>query len=93
MNEKKMYRVLVTETLQKNVIVEAASEREAHQRAHDAWMNGEIVLEADSFQGVEFYVLEKADGMNEKNILRIDGKDSVTLGEYSTVSSEEEKNG
>ena len=32
----KEYKVLITETLQKTVIVEAASEAEAHTRASDA---------------------------------------------------------
>ena len=32
MTEKKLYKVLITETLQKTVLVEAASEQEAHRR-------------------------------------------------------------
>ena len=56
MTEKKLYKVLITETLQKTVLVEAASEQEAHRRASDAWKNAEYILDAETFQGVEFRV-------------------------------------
>ena len=68
----KEYKVLITETLQKTVIVEAASEQEAHKRASDAWKNAEYILDSDHFQGVEFHVLGEADGDDgEKRIERI----------------------
>ena len=47
MKEKKQYRVAVTELLRKVVVVEAESEAEAHQRASDAWQNGEFLLTVD----------------------------------------------
>ena len=75
-SEKKEYKVLITETLQKAVIVEAASESEAHRRAEDAWKNAEYILDADSFQGVEFHVLGEADGEEaDKHVGRIEAKD------------------
>lgn len=75
MNETKEYKVLITETLQKAVIVEAASEQEAHRRVSDAWKNAEYILDAESFQGVEFHVIGEADGdTGEKDLLRIEGK-------------------
>ena len=58
----KEYKVLITETLQKTVIVEAESEAEAHTRVSDAWKNAEYILDSDNFQGVEFHVLGEADG-------------------------------
>ena len=71
----KEYKVLITETLQKTVIVEASSEQEAHRRASDAWKNSEYILDADAFQGVEFHVLGEADGDDsEKDIDRIERK-------------------
>lgn len=74
--EKKEYKVLITETLQKTVIVEAASESEAHRRAEDAWKNAEYLLDADSFQGVEFHVLGESDGNEaDKHVGRIEAKD------------------
>lgn len=36
MTDKKEFKVIITETLQKTVIVEAASEQEARTRARDA---------------------------------------------------------
>lgn len=72
---KKMYKVLITETLQKTVIVEAESEQEAHRRVSDAWKNSEYILDADSFQGVEFHVAGEADGdPDDKDIDRIESK-------------------
>lgn len=54
------YKVLVTETLQKAIVVEAASEKEASRRAEDAWKNTEYILDTNDFQGVEFYVAGEA---------------------------------
>ncbi len=59
---KKTYKVMITETLQKAVFVDAATEQEAHRRVSDAWKNSEYILDADSFQGVEFHVVGEADG-------------------------------
>ena len=71
----KEYKVLITETLQKMVIVEAASEQEAHKRVSDAWKNAEYILDAECFQGVEFHVIGEADGdISEKDIDRIESK-------------------
>ena len=71
----KEYKVLITETLQKTVIVEAETESEAHTRASDAWKNAEYILDSDNFQGVEFHVLGEAEGDDgEKNLDRIERK-------------------
>ena len=71
----KEYKVLITETLQKTVIVEAGSEAEAHTRISDAWKNAEYILDSDNFQGVEFHVLGEADGdASEKDLDRIERK-------------------
>ena len=71
----KEYKVLITETLQKTVIVEAETEAEAHTRVSDAWKNAEYILNEDNFQGVEFHVLGEADGDDgEKNLDRIERK-------------------
>ena len=71
----KEYKVLITETLQKTVIVQAVTEQEAHKRASDAWKNAEYILDAECFQGVEFHVIGEADGdISEKDIDRIESK-------------------
>ena len=78
---KKQYKVLITETLQKTVLVEAASEQEAHKRASDAWKNAEYILDAETFQGVEFHVIGEADGdADEKRIERIECKGGDSIG-------------
>ena len=71
----KEYKVLITETLQKTVIVEAETETEARKRASDAWKNAEYLLDEKNFQGVEFHVLGEADGDDgEKDLDRIERK-------------------
>ena len=75
MTELKTYKVIITETLQKTVYVEATSEEEAHIRARDAWKNAEYILDADSFKGVEFYVAGEADGEEADKDACIDPKD------------------
>lgn len=65
------YKVLVTETLQKTVMVEAASEKEASHRAEDAWKNTEYILDVNDFQGVEFYVLGEATP-EDKNLMHVE---------------------
>ena len=77
----KEYKVLITETLQKAVIVGAESEQEAHRRVSDAWKNAEYTLGADDFQGVEFHVIGEADGdASEKQIERIECKGGDPVG-------------
>ena len=77
MTEKKRYRVAVTELLRKVVIVEAKDEEEAHQRASDAWQNGEYLLDGRNFDGAEFHVLGESEGDEEKDITMVDGKPGV----------------
>ena len=54
----KQYKVLVTETFQKLVAIEAESAEDARQRAEDAWRNTEYILDIDDFQDVNFHVVE-----------------------------------
>ena len=60
------YKVLVTETFQTVVAVEAPTEADAHQRVHDAWTLGEFRLDVEDFRGVEFFVAGDADGSETK---------------------------
>ena len=74
---KKTYRVAVTEILRKTVLVEGGSAEEAHQRASDAWQNGEYILDGEDFDGAEFYVLGEWDGEEgDKNLEFVFGKDT-----------------
>ena len=72
----KKYKVAVTELLRRVILVEAADEEQARQRASDAWHNSEVILSAEDFEGAEFYVVGEADGsVGEKNLERIDSKE------------------
>ena len=76
MEEKKRYRVAVTELLRRIVVVEAGSEHEALRRAEDAWKNGEILLGDRDFEGTEYFVLgESQGGEADKDLERIEPKD------------------
>ena len=76
MEEKKRYRVAVTELLRRTVVVEAGSEHEAFRRAEDAWKNGEILLGDRDFEGTEYFVLgESQGGEADKELERIEPKD------------------
>ncbi len=75
MRETKEYRVMITETRQKTVLVRAGSREEAHRRTEDAWKNAEYMLGEEAFQGVEFHVLGEADGdLAEKDLEHIEQK-------------------
>ena len=74
--EKKKYKVAVTELLRKIVVVEAKNEAEAHQRVSDAWQNGEYILDGRDFDGAEFHVLGESDGSEEMRLEDVDGKNA-----------------
>lgn len=48
------YEVTITETLKKNVYVEANSLEEAMEKVSEKWNNGNIILDAEAFCGVDF---------------------------------------
>ena len=50
----KEYEVVITETLQKTVTIEAESLADARKKANTAWINSEYVLTVDDFVGVTF---------------------------------------
>lgn len=72
----KEYRVIVTETFQKTVVVDAADEEQAIRRIRDAWKNTECIMEPECFSGVEFYVAGEM-GTAEKRLPRIEGKNEA----------------
>ena len=67
-----VYKVIVTETRQRIVAVEANSRSEAKQRVDDAWHNCEFELDNNCFEGVEFHVAGILD--STENILKVEGK-------------------
>ena len=65
---KKIYKVAVTEIYRKVVSVEAQSEKEAHQRAWDAWNNTEIILDLEDFEAAEMHVMDKGQEVSEEKL-------------------------
>lgn len=49
----KEYKVTITETLKKEIIVEAESHNEAVKMVSDGWDNGDYILDADNFVNAE----------------------------------------
>ena len=56
--DEKPFKVTITETLKMTVDVVAKDQCEAEQTVSDNWDNGEYVLTADNFSGVEFNAVE-----------------------------------
>lgn len=50
----KEFEVTITETLQKKVTVEAATQEEAQSMVEEMWDKGDVVLDADHFVGADF---------------------------------------
>lgn len=48
------YKVEIMETLRHVVEVEAGNQKMAEQIVNDRWKDGEYILDADNFAGVEF---------------------------------------
>ncbi len=49
----KIYKVAITENYRKVVSVQAKNAKEAQRRAWDAWLNTEIILNMNDFQGAD----------------------------------------
>ncbi|MBR5948202.1 MAG: DpnD/PcfM family protein [Clostridia bacterium] len=52
----KEYEITITETLSMTVTVEAENEQQAKGIVSDRWKNGDYILDADHFKGVDFSV-------------------------------------
>lgn len=53
------YQILITETLQNIVIVEANNEKNALASVEDELKNSEYILSSENFTGVKFQVINK----------------------------------
>jgi hypothetical protein len=56
----KTYKVEITETLQKAVVVQARSREEAKAIVEEQWRNSEYILDAENFVSVEFKALAES---------------------------------
>ena len=54
----KNFKVTITETLEKVVNIKANSREEALEIAEKGWKDGNFVLDADNFTGVEYSAKE-----------------------------------
>ena len=62
----KEFDVTITETLEKNVKVEAESRQEAEDAVKKAYYNSEYVLDAENFTGVQFATQAERDIQQEQ---------------------------
>ena len=53
----KKFNVEITETLRRNVVVEAFDEGEAEELVRNAWRKSEYILDADDFLEADFEVI------------------------------------
>ncbi len=61
----KEYEVIIRETLEKKIVVEAASRDEAEAITERNWRSGDYILDADSFVGVDFFAKKRAERSHE----------------------------
>ena len=57
-NKMKTYRVVVTETLQRIVYIDAKSAEEAKRNVEEHYRNEDIVLDSSDYQDTEIEVVE-----------------------------------
>lgn len=62
---KKEFRINIRETLETQVTVEAENKEDALREVEKRWKNGEYILDADNFQGVDFWMDGKEDEFGE----------------------------
>ena len=67
----KEFDVTIVETLKMKVTVEAESMEDAMQLVGDKWYNGDYVLDADNFVGVEFEPSERVVELSYQNLSEI----------------------
>lgn len=75
----KAYRVTITETLRREVIVydtelKQPTADDAVQTVSDWWHQGQIILDAEDFTNVDFSAYEVEEGEREKAGVDEDGK-------------------
>lgn len=60
------YKIEITETLQKQIEVEASSKEEAIKKAKEQYQNQEIVLNENDYVDTEYSYIEKVKNKNEQ---------------------------
>jgi len=72
MENKKKFTVEITETLQRQVEVEAEDEFEAEDIVREMYRNEEIVLDAEDYIDTEFEVLDEEDDADDGDYLIVE---------------------
>lgn len=70
----KEFDINIRETLETQVTVEADNEENALREAERRWKDGEYILDADNFQGVDFWEAGKDDEFRELRRAWLDGR-------------------
>lgn len=70
----KEYCINIRETLETQVTVEAENEEDALREAERRWKDGEYILDADNFQGVDFWMDGKEDEFGALRRAWLDGR-------------------
>lgn len=78
---KREFRINIRETLETQVTIEAESEEEALREVERRWKDGEYILDADNFQGVNFW----ADGLDNLKPCPFCGGRAVITAEPEAV--------
>ena len=85
----KEFDVTITETLEKNVKVEAASREDAEEAVKKAYYNSEYVLDAENFTGVQFTTQAERDIQQEQkptmDVIMV--KEVITFGQHSPTDN------
>lgn len=61
-----IYKIEITETLQRQIEVEASSKEEAIKKAKEQYQNQEIVLNENDYVDTEYSYIEKVKNKNEQ---------------------------
>lgn len=61
-----IYKIEITETLQRQIEVEASSKEEAIKKAKEQYQNQEIVLNENDYVDTEYSYIEKIKNKNEQ---------------------------
>jgi hypothetical protein len=82
------FEVTITETLQMTVTVEATDQLDAELIVNDAWDDGDYILDAESFKGVEFEAkLTNNEIIRESEPYEKGGKYDMNVENKATVST------
>lgn len=71
---QKEFHINIREELETQVTVEADNEENALREAERRWKDGEYILDADNFQGVDFWMDGKEDEFGELRRAWLDGR-------------------